>query len=127
MQSFNLDPNAALFFQSIGLPKINIHHPFNHFDFTKEGRRILVIGPMGSGKTEYSARVWRDSRVALKKSAALTKLTRRNGADRREVFFIRSSLDQGRFPDYPDDALAYRGGYERLGDRIAFIRDSFEL
>lgn len=127
MQTFNLEPNAALFFQSIGLPKINIHHPFNHFDFTKEGRRILVIGPMGSGKTEYSSRVWRDSRVALQKSETVARLTKHSNADRREVFFIRSSLDQGRFPQYPEDALAYRGGYERLGDRIAFIRDSFEL
>lgn len=127
MDGLKLEADTALFFQSIGLPKINIHHPSNHFDFTKEGRRILVIGPMGSGKTEYSARVWRDSRVALDKSPALARLTCRDGADRREVFFIRSSLDAGRFPDYPGDALAYRGGYERLGANIAFIRDSFEL
>lgn len=115
------------FFQSIGLPQLNIHQAFNHFDFTREGRRILVIGPMGSGKTEYSSRVWRDSLVARQKSNTLSARTSKGSADRRQVFFIRSSLDRGRFPEYPDDALAYRGGYERLGENIAFIRDSFEL
>jgi thymidine kinase len=127
MHNIPLDPSASVFLQSIGLPRVNLHHPFNHFDFTREGRRILVIGPMGSGKTEYSSRVWRDSLVARTKSGRMARRTSRGGADRREVFFIRSSLDRGRFPEYPDDALAYRGGYERLGERIAFIRDSFEL
>jgi thymidine kinase len=36
-------------------------------------------------------------------------------------------LDKKRFPEYPDDALAYRGGYERCGDNIAEIQDSFGL
>jgi len=82
---------------------------------------------MGSGKTEFSARVWRDSQVALHKSELLSATTCTNGADRRKVMFIRSALDSERFPDYPDDALAYRGGYERLGVFISRIRDSFEL
>ena len=50
--------------KSLGFPELRFHAPFNHFDFRRPGRRILVIGPMGSGKTEYSARVWRDSLVA---------------------------------------------------------------
>jgi thymidine kinase len=115
------------FLKSLGFPHFRIHHSLNHFDFTKGGRRILVIGPMGSGKTEYSARVWRDSRVALKKNLALSDRVATAGADRREVFFIRSLLDSKRFPDYPDDALAYRGGYEKCGDRIARITGSFDL
>ncbi len=82
---------------------------------------------MGSGKTEFSSRVWRDSRVALRKSEEVAELTTTAGSDRRRVFFVRSSLDAGRFPDYPDDALAFRGGYERLGSNIAAIRNSFEL
>lgn len=86
-----------------------------------------MIGPMGSGKTEYSSRVWRDSRVALRKSPEVNSLTKTSDADRRNVFVIRSSLDAKRFPDYPGDALAYRGGYERCGDRIARIEDSFGL
>jgi len=82
---------------------------------------------MGSGKTEYSSRVWRDSAVALKKSDTLSLRTTFAGADRRQVFFIRSLLDSRRFPDYPDDSLAYRGGFIRCGNRIAHIQDSFGL
>jgi thymidine kinase len=54
-------------------------------------------------------------------------MTTASGADRRRVFFIRSMLDKERFPDYPDDALAYRNGYERCGEYTADIRNSFEL
>lgn len=115
------------FLKSLGFPELQVHHSFNHFDFTRAGRRILVIGPMGSGKTEYSSRVWRDSRVALRKSDDVGALTCSGTADRRNVFVIRSSLDARRFPDYPVDALAYRGGFERCGDRIARIEDSFDL
>jgi thymidine kinase len=121
------EPQAVGFLKSLGFPEIRVHQSFNHFDFIRPSRRILVIGPMGSGKTEYSARLWRDSRVALKKSDELGCLTRTRGADRRKVFFIRSSLDGGRFPDYPPDALPYRGGYERCGSSIAEINDSYEL
>ncbi|MBL8967564.1 MAG: thymidine kinase [Spirochaetaceae bacterium] len=113
--------------RNLGFPRIRMHHPFNHFDFTKAGRRILVIGPMGSGKTEYSARIWRDGAVARKKGKAAESATSRAGADRRDIFVVRSSLDAARFPDYPADALAYRGGYERCGDRLGQARDSFAL
>lgn len=119
--------HLAGFLKSLGFPEFHIHPSVNHFDFSRAGRRILVIGPMGSGKTEYSARVWRDSQIALRKSDLLGETTRTGTADRRKVFFIRSSLDGGRFPEYPDDALAYRGGFERCGPAIARIRDSFEL
>lgn len=115
------------FLKSLGLPSVRVHHSFNHFDFTRASRRILVIGPMGSGKTEYSSRIWRDSKVALGKSPVIAGKTTSEGADRRKVFFIRSILDVNRFPDYPEDALAYRGGYERCGGSIAHIKDSFEL
>ena len=119
--------DAGLLFKSLGLPNIQIHRAINHFDFTKPERRILVVGSMGSGKTEYSARIWRDAKIALQKSAGFARQTVTGEADRRRVFFIRSILDAQRFPDYPDDALAYRGGYERLGNNIAKIQDSFGL
>ncbi len=115
------------YLKSFGFPEFNVHPAVNHFDFSRGRRRILVIGPMGSGKTEYSSRVWRDSQVALKKSEELGLRMREGSADRRKVFFVRSSLDAGRFPEYPEDALAYRGGYERCGSAIARITDSFEL
>lgn len=120
-------PSSQDFLKSLGFPALDLHQSFNHFDFRKGARRILVIGPMGSGKTEFSARVWRDSRVLQSKSPRVGELTSTGAADRRNVFFIRSLLDEKRFPDYPGDALAYRGGYERLGDHIAMIRTSFDL
>jgi thymidine kinase len=126
-----MQPELSGFLRSLGFPDLRIHAPFNHFDFRRGGRRILVIGPMGSGKTEYSSRVWRDAVVARAKSETIRLLTSGRGgsgeADRRQVFFIRSRLDRERFPDYPADALPHRGGYERCGDHIAEISDSFEL
>ena len=127
--------------KSLGFPSISVHEALRHFDFKAPSRRILVIGPMGSGKTEYSARLWRDGQVARRKSRLVAEsTTRRDGqanlfnsgegigdADRRDVFFVRSMMDRARFPSYPDDALAYRGGYERCGDRICAVKDSFEL
>ncbi len=121
------DGTTLEFLKSLGFPRLRFHQPFNHFDFTRGSRRILVIGPMGSGKTEYSSRVWRDSQVALHKSDDLARQTSEGGADRRRVFFIRSALDRVRFADTPDDALAYRGGYVRCGASITHIHDSFEL
>jgi thymidine kinase len=115
------------FLKSLGFPTITVHQTFTHFDFTQPGRRVLVIGPMGSGKTEFSARVWRDAAIAQKKSEVIRRLTSTGDVDRRSVFFIRSELDGQRFTDYPSDALAYRNGYIRCGDHIARIRDSFGL
>ena len=121
------DPDTMSFLKSLGFPELRVHHSFNHFDFSRPSRVILVIGPMGSGKTEYSSRVWRDSEIVLKKSDYIADLTTSCGSDRRKVFFIRSLLDVQRFPDYPADALAFRGGFIRCGNRIARIQDSFEL
>jgi thymidine kinase len=113
--------------RNLGFPLLQVHHSYNHFDFSRPGRRILVIGPMGSGKTEFSARMWRDSLIAKSKTGAAQAATASSGADRRDIFVVRSSLDAARFPDYPPDALAYRGGYLRCGDRIGQARDSFAL
>lgn len=113
------------FLRSVGFPLLEVHSSLNHFDFTRQGRRILVIGPMGSGKTEFAARVWKDARVALKKSAHIAESTTTHGADRRIVHFVRSKHDTARFPDYPEDALAYRGGYVRCGDNITIASNSF--
>jgi thymidine kinase len=120
--------DTRTFLKSLGFPEVRVHHSFNHFDFARPSRRILVIGSMGSGKTEFSARIWRDSEVAQKKKGAAAQGTRTDdGADRRIVFFIRSALDARRFPDYPRDALPYRGGFVRCGKNIAEISSSFDL
>ncbi|MDD3164078.1 MAG: thymidine kinase [Sphaerochaetaceae bacterium] len=115
------------FLKSLGFPSIEIHSAFTHFDFSKPGRRVLLIGPMGSGKTEFAARIWRDAAIAMKKSDAVKEFTATGVVDRRNVFFVRSDLDNARFEDYPSDALPYRGGYIRCGENIARIKDSFGL
>ncbi|MDY5930644.1 MAG: thymidine kinase [Candidatus Ornithospirochaeta sp.] len=120
----NQSPGAD-FLKSLGFPTLDVHETFTHFDFTKPGRRVLLIGPMGSGKTEFAARVWRDASIAQRKSDKVARLTSTGSLDRRKVFFIRSDIDGARFTDYPDDALAYRSGYIRCGENIARIRDSF--
>ncbi len=121
------DEDTARFLKSLGFPGLTVHHAVNHFNFRMAARRILVIGPMGSGKTEFSSRVWRDAQVTHKKSELIAGQTTDCDADRRNVFFIRSQLDTDRFSDYPLDALSYRGGYIRCGENIAKIRNSFEL
>ncbi len=115
------------FMKSLGFPDLRVHHSINHFDFTKSDRRILIIGPMGSGKTEFSARIYRDSQVALKKSEQVQNETTENGADRRNVFYIRSKIDEKRFADFPENSIPYRGGYVELDDSVACVADSFEL
>ena len=62
------------FMKSLGFPNLRIHHAINHFDFIKTDRRILVIGPMGSGKSEFSARIYRDSQVTMQKSEKVQNL-----------------------------------------------------
>jgi thymidine kinase len=121
------EEQTRYFLKSIGFPDLRIHHAINHYDFTKGNRKILIIGPMGSGKTEFSARIYRDSLIALKKSEKVRSLTMEGGADRRNIFYIRSNIDRKRFEDYPEDALAYRSGYERLGNCVASIDNSFGL
>jgi thymidine kinase len=115
------------FMKSLGFPDLRIHQSINHFDFTKTERRTLIIGPMGSGKTEFSARIYRDSQVAIKKSEKVRDVTTNGMVDRRNVFYVRSRIDDKRFEEYPTNAIAYRGGYVAPGDNIASIGDSFDL
>jgi thymidine kinase len=122
----NLEQTRS-FMKSLGFPDLRIHHAINHFDFTKTDRRILIIGPMGSGKSEFSARIYRDSEVAMRKSQSVGELTTSGEVDRRNVFYIRSKIDDKRFKEYPPNSIAYRGGYVVPGNNIASIRDSFEL
>jgi len=115
------------FMKSLGFPDLRIHHSINHFDFIKTDRRILIIGPMGSGKSEFSARIYRDSQITMQKSQKVRELTSSKKVDRRNVFYIRSKIDDKRFAEYPTDSIAYRGGYVVPGKNIASIENSFEL
>jgi thymidine kinase len=115
------------FMKSLGFPDLRIHQSINHFDFTKTDRKTLIIGPMGSGKTEFSARIYRDSQVAMKKSKKVCEVTTSGMVDRRNVFYVRSRIDDKRFEEYPTNSIAYRGGYVAPGDNIASIGDSFDL
>lgn len=115
------------FLKTLGFPTLEVHNTFSHFDFTRPGRRILLLGPMGSGKTEFSARLWRDAEIARSKGNVVKELTSTGSVDRRNVFFIRSFIDTSRFDQYPEDALAFRSGYVRCGENIAHIKDSFDF
>ncbi len=115
------------FLKSLGFPTLEVHQTFSHFDFTRPGRRVLLIGPMGSGKTEFAAKVWRDASIAMRKSDKVKALTSTGEVDRRKVFFIRSKIDGSRFTEYPEDAMAFRSGYISCGENIARIRDSFDF
>lgn len=118
---------AEDFYRVLGLPSLRVHPGRDHFDFSTPGRIILLVGPMGSGKTGFAAQIWRDARVAKTKVDPDGRWKSPAGADLRKVFFVRSRLDRSRFADYPEDALAYRGGYEQLGGSIADIGSSFDL
>ncbi|MBR2281906.1 MAG: thymidine kinase [Spirochaetales bacterium] len=126
MASFD-QPSNEDFLKSLGFPTLEVHQTFAHFDFTRPGRRVLLIGPMGSGKTEFAAKVWRDANIAMRKSGKVKAMTSTGDVDRRNVFFIRSQIDGARFTEYPDDAMAFRSGYIQCGSNIARIRDSFDF
>lgn len=126
MASFD-QPSNEDFLKSLGFPTLEVHQTFSHFDFTRPGRRVLLIGPMGSGKTEFAAKVWRDANIAKRKSNQVKAITSTGEVDRSNVFFIRSQIDGARFTDYPEDAMAYRSGYIQCGSNIARIRDSFDF
>lgn len=115
------------FLKSLGFPILSIHETFTHFDFKTGGRRVLVIGPMGSGKTEFASRIWKDSEVARLKGKGVRELTSFQGYDRRNIFFIRSVLDKARFVNNPEKAFSFRSGYIECGDNIAYISSSFDL
>lgn len=115
------------FLKSLGFPSVTLHETFQHFDFTEPGRRVLLIGPMGSGKTEYAGRVWKDAEVARGKGDKIKEKTTTGTRDRRNVFFLRNNLDEDRFKDTPPDALVYRSGFVHCGDNIAFVKDSFDM
>lgn len=127
MSHIEREETSNNFLKSLGFPILSIHETFTHFDFKTGGRRVLVIGPMGSGKTEFASRIWKDSEVARLKGEGVRELTSFQGYDRRNIFFIRSVLDKARFVNNPEKAFSFRSGYIECGDNIAYISSSFDL
>ena len=123
-----VDPEIRDFLSNLGFKSVAIHRSFDHFDFSRGSRIILVIGPMGSGKTEFVARVWRDAQVAKRKSDKIAALTTTgHGADRRNIFVVKNKLDTVRFSDNPSNSLSFRNGYIDCGTSIGDIENSFDL
>ncbi len=106
---------------------VTVHQYFDHFNFLDHSKAILVVGPMGSGKTEYARRVWKDSQVARRKSQYIAECTSTGSRDRRRVIYCRSALDLSRFEQYPKDMLVSRAGVERMGDELVITRNSFDI
>ena len=121
MQTIEKHSPGADFLKSLGFPTLDVHETFTHFDFTTPGRRVLLIGPMGAGKTEKAAGIWRDAAVALKKSDAVSALTSTGIADRRRVFFIRYAADAG--ADFVKTSTGFSTGGATVHD-VALMKEA---
>ncbi len=91
--------------------------------FVQRASAILVIGPW-AGQDEFAARVWRDSRIALKKKGRSAPHELRPRRPQRMSSSCAPPSTRAAFR-LSDDALAYRGGYERCGtgsDRQRFLQ-----
>ncbi len=127
-----IQENAHLHQQQImhvlGVPHADLHMMPHHFDFSIPSRRFMIIGPMGSGKTEYSLRIFRDAQVLHQKSRNIIEKTHSGQADRLKVAFVRLKLDkQKRFQVDGHDEVSFRGGQVHLADMLFIAHDSFEL
>ncbi|AHH08761.1 Thymidine kinase [Borrelia anserina BA2] len=99
----------------------------SHFNFKDNLNLILIIGPMGSGKTEYAAKIYKDSLVIKSKSSKVLSSITKGRRNRANVFFIRNVLDKKRFNDYPENVIPYRGGGSDKIDGIDFAGSSFDV
>ncbi len=99
----------------------------SHFDFKVKINLILVVGPMGSGKTEYAAKIYKDSLIVRKKSFKVLGNVIKGNRSRVNVFYIRNFFDKRRFQDYPENVIPYRGGGKDKIDEIGFASNSFDI
>ncbi|UER67933.1 thymidine kinase [Borrelia sp. BU AG58] len=99
----------------------------SHFDFRSNLNLMLVIGPMGSGKTEYAARIYKDSLIIKSKSLKILDSITKGNRNRANVFFIRNILDRKRFKDYPENVIPYRGGVIDSISNIGCSSNSFDV
>ncbi|UGQ17564.1 thymidine kinase [Borrelia sp. RT1S] len=99
----------------------------SHFDFRSSLNLMLVVGPMGSGKTEYAARIYKDSLVIKNKSLKILNSITKGSRNRANVFFIRNVLDRKRFKDCPENGIPYRGGVVDGVSGVGFSGNSFDV
>ncbi|AHH06857.1 Thymidine kinase [Borrelia crocidurae DOU] len=99
----------------------------SHFNFKDNLNLMLIIGPMGSGKTEYAAKIYKDSLIIKNKSSEILASITRGLRNRANVFFIRNILDKKRFKNYPENVIPYRGGGSDEIDGVDFASDSFDV
>ncbi|WP_024653262.1 thymidine kinase [Borrelia persica] len=99
----------------------------SHFDFKDNLNLMLIIGPMGSGKTEYAAKIYKDSLIIKNKSSKVLDSITKGLRNRANVFFIRNILDKKRFKDYPENVIPYRGGGSDKIDGVDFASNSFDV
>lgn len=116
------------FFRNLGINHDLKYFKNNHFNFSEGNRIIMLIGGMGAGKTEYSAKICRDSKILLKKSNVVKEDFSYGEFDRRKVFYVKNFLDSSRFTKDGDNALSYRGGFEMMDEnRIGVAKDSSDI
>ncbi|QMU99536.1 thymidine kinase [Borrelia sp. A-FGy1] len=99
----------------------------NHFNFKDNLNLILIIGPMGSGKTEYAAKIYKDSLIIKNKSLKILDSITKGNRNRANVFFIRNILDKKRFKDYPENVIPYRRGGSDKIIGVGFAGNSFDV
>ncbi|BCR21387.1 thymidine kinase [Borrelia miyamotoi] len=99
----------------------------SHFNFKDNLNLMLIVGPMGSGKTEYAAKIYKDSLIIKNKSFKILASITKGFRNRANVFFIRNILDKKRFKDYPENVIPYRGGVSDKINGVDFAGSSFDV
>ena len=112
-------------FKSMGINSLSNLHYQEHFNFLKEKRIILIIGAMGSGKTQYAASIYKDSKVLKNKNSTIKAEFSYKDYDRRNVFYVKNYLDSARFNTNKKNSLNYRGGSEDLEEnRLKTVKEA---
>jgi len=89
--------------------KYSIIKPFNFL----EGNKIIsIIGSMGTGKTEYCAKIYKDS-LTLRDKKITTENFIFKGYDKTRVFYLKNINDVDRFK-YPNNSISFRNNYVEI-------------
>ena len=96
MPAIEKNPSSEDFLKSLGFPVLSVHDTFTHFDFTKPGRRVLLIGPMGFtfGLCLDSGPIFLFCLAAAVVGAVIARLHQRLRYLEEETKFLRQRLDR---------------------------------